>query len=159
MTITLTIGSTSVTTLSPCLNVGLYIQIITFGVTFINKFERGDWGLDLRVGLIIMIEEIDLIPISLCFIATHTIRSFMQRESLEVIHTIEMILTSIYGRPAKAFVLVVVDGWEIVNMHALTIFSEFYVQYVKLVEMYATRRLATILIKNIGTPIFIVNNL
>jgi hypothetical protein len=83
----------------------------------------------------------------------------MQRESLEVIHTIEMILTSIYGRPAKAFVLVVVDGWEIVNMHALTIFSEFYVQYVKLVEMYATRRLATILIKNIGTPIFIVNNL
>lgn len=77
LTITLTIGSTFVTTFYPCLNVGLYIQIITFGVTFINKFERGDWGLVLRVGSIIMIEEIDLIPISLCFIATHTIQSFM----------------------------------------------------------------------------------
>ncbi len=85
LTIILTIGSTFVTTFSPCLNVGFYIQIISFGVTFINKFERGDWGLDFRVGLINMIEDIDLIPITLCFIATHTIRSFMRRESLEVI--------------------------------------------------------------------------
>jgi hypothetical protein len=78
----------------------------------------------------------------------------MQKESLEVIQTIKMILVGIYGRFAKAFVLVVVDGLEIVNMHALAISLEFYVQYVKLVEMYATRRLVTIFIKNIGTPIF-----
>jgi hypothetical protein len=65
-----------------------------------------------------------------------------------------MILIGIYGRSVKAFVLVVVDGLEIVNMHVLAISPEFYVQYVKLVEMYATRKLATILIKNIGTLVF-----
>jgi hypothetical protein len=40
--VTLTIGSTFVITFSPCLNVGLHIQIITFGVAFINKFESCD---------------------------------------------------------------------------------------------------------------------
>ncbi len=65
-----------------------------------------------------------------------------------------MVITNIYCRFAKAFILVVVDGLEIVDMQVLTIFPKFYVQYVKLVEIYATRRLAVILIKNIGIPIF-----
>jgi hypothetical protein len=65
-----------------------------------------------------------------------------------------MVIIGTYGRFAKAFILVVVDGLEIVDMQALTIFPKFYVQYVKLVEIYATMRLAIILIKNIGIPTF-----
>jgi hypothetical protein len=78
----------------------------------------------------------------------------MQRENLKELWTIDMVITNIYCRFAKAFILVVVDGLEIVDMQVLTIFPKFYVQYVKLVEIYATRRLAVILIKNIGIPIF-----
>jgi hypothetical protein len=48
--ITLIVGSTFVTTFFPCLNVGSYIHIVNFGVTFKNKFERSDWGFVLKVG-------------------------------------------------------------------------------------------------------------
>jgi hypothetical protein len=52
---------------------------------FVNvlKFEKGDWGLVLKFGSINMIEKIDLIHVSLHFIATHTIQSFVQRENLD----------------------------------------------------------------------------
>jgi len=69
-----------------------------------------------------MIEEIDLIPISLSFIARHTIQSFTQRENLEELWTIDTVITSSYGRFAKAFILVVADGLEIIDMQVLTIF-------------------------------------
>jgi hypothetical protein len=93
-----------------------------------------------------MIEEIDLIPISLSFIATHTIQSFTQRENLKELWTIDMVIINIYCGFAKAFILFVADGLEIVDMQVLTIFLEFYVQYMKLVEIHATRKLVTILI-------------
>jgi hypothetical protein len=40
--ITLIVSSAFVTTFFPCLNVGSYIHIVNLGVTFKNKFERGD---------------------------------------------------------------------------------------------------------------------
>jgi hypothetical protein len=40
LTIMLTVGFAFVTTFSPHLNVGSYIQIVNFNVTFRNKFER-----------------------------------------------------------------------------------------------------------------------
>jgi hypothetical protein len=43
LTITLTIGSSFVFTFSPCLIMGFFIWVLNFGVTFKNKFERGDW--------------------------------------------------------------------------------------------------------------------
>jgi hypothetical protein len=40
LTIMLTVGFAFVTTFSPRLNVGSYIRIVNFNVTFRNKFER-----------------------------------------------------------------------------------------------------------------------
>jgi len=42
MIVILTIGSYFVTSFSPCLNIGGFIQISKFGVTFCKKFEKGD---------------------------------------------------------------------------------------------------------------------
>jgi hypothetical protein len=43
LTITLTITSNFVSTLSPHLTVGSFIRVLNFRVTFINKFEKGNW--------------------------------------------------------------------------------------------------------------------
>jgi hypothetical protein len=39
----------------------------------------------------------------------------MQRENLEELGTMELVVTGIYGRYAKAFILVVVDGIVILS--------------------------------------------
>jgi hypothetical protein len=57
--VTLTIGAAFVTTFSPRLNVGSFIRVQNFEVTFQNKFEKGDWSFVLRVGAITIIEQID----------------------------------------------------------------------------------------------------
>jgi hypothetical protein len=75
--ITLIVGSTFVTTFSPWLNVGLYIRVTNFGVTFQNKFEKRDWGFVLRVGATTIIKPIDPFLISLCFVAIHAIQNFI----------------------------------------------------------------------------------
>jgi len=38
-----------------------------------NKFQKGDWELVLRVGVVIVIEPIDMFPLSSCFLAFHSI--------------------------------------------------------------------------------------
>ncbi len=50
LTITSTIGSSFVTTFSPCFNVGSYIHIINFQMTFKNKCKKGYWGLFWKLG-------------------------------------------------------------------------------------------------------------
>jgi hypothetical protein len=56
LTIILNVGSNFVSTFSPCLNVTSFIWVLNFGVTFRNRFERGDWELVLKVGAIIIIK-------------------------------------------------------------------------------------------------------
>jgi len=69
LTITLIVGLVFVTTFFPRLNVGLYIRVTNFGVTFWNNFEKGDWGFVLKVWGTTLIEPIDPFPTSLCFVA------------------------------------------------------------------------------------------
>ncbi len=45
LTITSIIGSTFVIIIFPCFNVGSYMQIINFRMTFKNKCKKGYWGL------------------------------------------------------------------------------------------------------------------
>jgi len=80
--VTITIGATFVTTLSPCLNVGSFIGVQNFEVTFQNKFEKGDWSFVLRVGTTTMIEHIDVFAFDHHFVATHSIQSFIQQQYL-----------------------------------------------------------------------------
>jgi hypothetical protein len=58
----------------------------------------GDWGFVLRVGTTTVIEPIDPFPISLHFVATHSIQTFMQGSDLEELETLEMVVTGIYGK-------------------------------------------------------------
>jgi len=57
--VALIVRATFVTTFSPCFNVGSFIQVQNFGVTFWNKFEKGDWSFVLKFGTTTMIEQID----------------------------------------------------------------------------------------------------
>ncbi len=70
---TLTFGSYFAISFSPCFNIRGFVRFSNFGVTFCNKFERGDWGLVIRVGVNIIIEHIDPFPLLLHFVPTHTI--------------------------------------------------------------------------------------
>jgi len=56
LTIILTIGSSFVSSFFLHLNLGSFIWVIDFGVTFRNKFERGNWEFVLIVGATIVIE-------------------------------------------------------------------------------------------------------
>ncbi len=56
LTIILTIRSNFVSTFSPYLNVGSFIWVLNFKVTFINKFERRNWEFVLIVGATTIIE-------------------------------------------------------------------------------------------------------
>jgi hypothetical protein len=59
LTIILTIGSSFVSTFSLRLNVGSFIWVFNFGVTFQNMFKRKKWEFVLKVGATIVIEQID----------------------------------------------------------------------------------------------------
>jgi hypothetical protein len=59
-----------------------------------------------------------------------SIKSFLQKEDLEELGTIEMVVIGIYGKFAKTFILVVADALEATNTQALALFLEFYAQYV-----------------------------
>ncbi len=78
----MTIESNFVYAFSFCLNVGSFIRVFNFGVSFKNKFEKGDWKFVLKVGVTTVIEQIDPFFVYLRFIFTHSILDFMQRENL-----------------------------------------------------------------------------
>jgi hypothetical protein len=86
-----------VTTFSPHLNVGYFIQVQNIGVTFSNKFEKGDWSFILRVRANIVIEHIDPFMFNLFFVVIHSIHSFIQRQNLQELRTIELMVTKICG--------------------------------------------------------------
>ncbi len=73
-TMTLTIGSYFVISFSPHLNSKGFICFSNFGVAFCNKFERGDWGLVIKVGVSTIIEHIHPFPLLLRFVPTHHTR-------------------------------------------------------------------------------------
>jgi hypothetical protein len=76
--VTLIVRATFVTTFSPCFNVGSFIQVQNFGVTFWNKFEKGDWSFVLKFGTTTMIEQIDPFMFNFHFVVIHSIHSFIQ---------------------------------------------------------------------------------
>jgi len=125
LTIVLTIRSNFVYTFSPCLNVWSFIQVLNFGVTFKNLFERGDWNFLWRVGATTVIEKINLFLVYLHFVPTHSIHDFMQKANLEL-STMQLVVTRIYGWSPKAFILVVTDKLVYNDAHALSFDLEFY---------------------------------
>jgi len=84
--------------------------VLNFKVIFRNIFEKGDWEFILRVGATTIIEQIDPFLVCLQFVFTHSILDFMQRENLEELGTMELVVDGIYGRFAKVFILVVANG-------------------------------------------------
>ncbi len=84
--------------------------MFNFRVIFKNIFEKGGWEFVLRVGATIIIEQIDPFLVCLQFVFTHSILDFMQRENLEELGTMELVVNGIYGRFAKVFILVVTNG-------------------------------------------------
>ncbi len=85
------------------------------------------------------------------FVPTHSILDSMQRENLEKLGTMELVVTRIYGQFAKAFILVVVNGLGSNDAHALSFYLEFFAQYMHLIKMYSIGNPATMLVKNIGS--------
>ncbi len=79
-------------------------------MTFWNKFEKGDWSIVLRVGTTTMIEHIDPFPFYLHFVVIHSIHSFIQQQSLQELGTIELVVTRIYGKSSKIFILSIAYG-------------------------------------------------
>ncbi len=152
--ITLIVESSFISTFCPYINVGSFIHVLNFGVTFKNRFERGDQEFVSRVGVTIVIEQINLLPICLGFFTTHSILDFMQRANLEELRTMELVVAGIYGQFAKGFILVVANGLGNNDAHAFSIYLEFFAQYMQLVKMYNTRSPTILLVKNIGSSWF-----
>lgn len=65
-----------------------------------------------------------------------------------------MVIIGIYIKSSSLFTLVVTYGYEAKDIKALTLFQEFYGQYMDLVQTYYTTKLATLTIKNIGNAIY-----
>jgi hypothetical protein len=65
-----------------------------------------------------------------------------------------MVIIGIYIKSSSLFTLIVTYGYEAKNIQALTLFQEFYGQYMDLVQTYHTNKLATLTIKNIGNAIY-----
>ncbi len=65
------------TTFSPRLNVGYFIRVQNFGVTFQNNFEKDDWSFVLKVGATVMIEHIYPFMFDIRFVAIHSIQNFI----------------------------------------------------------------------------------
>jgi hypothetical protein len=53
----------------------------------------------------------------------------MQRENLEELWTMELMVTVIYGRFAKVFILVIAYGLGSNDAQALSFYLEFFAQY------------------------------
>jgi hypothetical protein len=71
------VGIAFVMTFSPSFNVGSFIRVQNFKVTFQHKFEKGDWSFVLKVGATIMIEHIDPFLLDICFVVIHSIQNFI----------------------------------------------------------------------------------
>jgi hypothetical protein len=57
-----------------------------------------------------MIQQIDPFPLDIHFVIIHSIHSFIQQENLQELGTIEHVVTGIYGKSSKCFILIVADG-------------------------------------------------
>jgi hypothetical protein len=64
----------------------------------------------LKVGPTTIIENIDPFPLVLNFIPTSTIKGFMQSDDFDDLGIIDMVVTGIYRRLAKSFIMFVYDG-------------------------------------------------
>lgn len=147
--VTLIIRATFVTMFSPYLNVGSFIRVQNFGVTFQNKFLKGDWSFVLKVGTSTMIEHIGPFMFDFCFVTTHSHQSFIQRQNLQELGTSELVVIKIYGRFSKIIILIIVDDLGLNDTQAL-FFSSRVLSTICIVETYSTRRPTTFLANNVG---------
>ncbi len=69
-------------TFSPRFNVGSFIWVHNFGLTFWNKLEKGDWSFVLRVDATTMIKHIDPFMLDLCFDVIHSIKKKSNKRSM-----------------------------------------------------------------------------
>jgi len=53
----------------------------------------------------------------------------MQRENLEELGTMELVVIVIYGQSIKVFILAVANGLGSNDVHALSFYIEFFTQY------------------------------
>jgi hypothetical protein len=72
-------------------------------------FEIGDWEFVLKVGVTIVIKQIDHFLACLHFVSTRFVQGFMQRENLKKLNNMELVVIGIYGRSTKTFILVIAD--------------------------------------------------
>jgi hypothetical protein len=63
-------------------------------------------------------------------------------------------LINIYGRLTKKIILVVSNGLGDDDTQAFTFCSKFYSQYVQVVKVCNNKKLATFLIKNVGSVVY-----
>jgi hypothetical protein len=79
----------------------------------------------------------------------------MQRLDFEELGTLEVMVTNIYGRFSKSFILMVANDLGSNYMQALSFFLKFYAQYNHLVELYNTNKPATTLVKNVASVVYV----
>jgi hypothetical protein len=101
-----------------------------------------------------MIEHIDSFPFYFHFVATHSIKSFIQPQYLQKLGTIKLVVTRIYGKSSRSFILIFAYGLGPNDTHALSVFTKFYPQYVQLVETYNIAKPTTFLAKNVSNFMF-----
>jgi hypothetical protein len=79
----------------------------------------------------------------------------MQRPYLEKLGILEIMVTNIYCRFSKSFILMVVDDLGPNNMQALSFFLKFYAQYNHLIELYSTSKPITTFVKNVTSVVYV----
>jgi hypothetical protein len=67
--------------------------------------------------------------LDICFVVIHSM-SFIQRQDLQELGTIELVVIGIYGKFSKSFILIIVDGLGPNDTQALSFFLKVYPQYV-----------------------------
>jgi hypothetical protein len=65
-----------------------------------------------------------------------------------------MVVIGICGKFTKSFILIMFDGDDNEDFHAIFFFLKFYSQYMQLVKLYNTSRPTTFLIKNFNNVFY-----
>jgi hypothetical protein len=91
---------------------GVFLLILNFNVIMKNIFEKGNCGYVLKVRVSTLVEHIDPILIFLKFVAINIIYDFMKRGNLEELIYIDTIVTRIYKKSNKSFILLIFYGLD-----------------------------------------------
>jgi hypothetical protein len=81
-------------------------------------------------------------------------KSLIHKEDFEELSTIEMVVIGICGKSNKSFILIVFDGDDNEEFHAVFFSPKFYSQYMHLVELYNIGRPTIFFIKNFSNVVY-----